>query len=393
MSIFLFSNSVNAQKNYNNYDKLWYKVTQFENDKLPKSALKIVDEIYNRAKKENNAPQIAKVLLYQSKYALTIKEDAQLNIINSFKKEIATSEFPTKNILESVLADLYWQYFQQNRYKFYNRTITSEKVDPIDFRTWDLKTIFKEIHFHFQNSLKNGLIAQQTDLKQFDAILDLQKNSKKFRPTLFDFLNHNALDFYKTSETAITQANYKFEIDTEHYLSSYKNFSLLETQSKDSLSLQLNALKIYQNLLAFHINSGNKDALISVDLERLKFVKEHAIFNEKEALFLTALIALKKEFSSIETATLIDFEIATIYNNYANEYNTITNPENQFKRIEAIKTCEAAIEKFPESIGAKNCERLKQQILDNSLRIISEKHIPVNNYSTILVTYKQIDNL
>ena len=156
MSIFLFSNSVNAQKNYNNYDKLWYKVTQFENDKLPKSALKIVDEIYNRAKKENNAPQIAKVLLYQSKYALTIKEDAQLNIINSFNKEIATSEFPTKNILESVLADLYWQYFQQNRYKFYNRTITSEKVDPIDFRTWDLKTIFKEIHFHFQNSLKNG---------------------------------------------------------------------------------------------------------------------------------------------------------------------------------------------------------------------------------------------
>ena len=393
MSIFLFSNSVNAQKNYNNYDKLWYKVTQFENDKLPKSALKIVDEIYNRAKKENNAPQIAKVLLYQSKYALTIKEDAQLNIINSFNKEIATSEFPTKNILESVLADLYWQYFQQNRYKFYNRTITSEKVDPIDFRTWDLKTIFKEIHFHFQNSLKNGLIAQQTDLKQFDAILDLQKNSKKFRPTLFDFLNHNALDFYKTSETEITQANYKFEIDTEHYLSSYKNFSLLETKSKDSLSLQLNALKIYQNLLAFHINSGNKDALISVDLERLKFVKEHAIFNEKEALFLTALIALKKEFSSIETATLIDFEIATIYNNDANEYNAITNPENQFKRIEAIKTCEAAIEKFPESIGAKNCERLKQQILDNSLRIISEKHIPVNNYSKILVNYKNIENL
>ena len=77
MSIFLFSNNVNAQKNYNNYDKLWYKVTQFENDILPKSALKIVDEIYNRAKKENNAPQITKVLLYQSKYALTLEEDAQ----------------------------------------------------------------------------------------------------------------------------------------------------------------------------------------------------------------------------------------------------------------------------------------------------------------------------
>ncbi|MEX1383380.1 hypothetical protein, partial [Lutibacter sp.] len=146
MSIFLFSNNANAQQHYNNYDKLWLNVKQFETKKLPKSALKVVDEIYKKAKKENNTPQITKAILYQSKYALTLEEDAQLSIINSFKNEIVASEFPTKNILESVLADLYWQYFQQNRYRFYNRTATFEKVDTVDFRTWDLNTIFEEIH-------------------------------------------------------------------------------------------------------------------------------------------------------------------------------------------------------------------------------------------------------
>ncbi|UMB61968.1 MG2 domain-containing protein [Lutibacter sp. A80] len=393
MSLFLFSNNTNAQKSYNNYDKLWLKVTQFETDKLPKSALKVVNEIYTKAKEENNSPQIIKALLHQSKYALTLEEEAQLTIINSFKTEINSAKFPTKNILESVLANLYWQYFQQNRYKFYNRIKTTEKVDSVDFRTWDLQTIFTEIHTHFQNSLQNGLVAQQTDLSQFDEILNLQKNSKKFRPTLFDFLNHNALKFYKTSETAITQANYKFEIDNDTYFNNNKAFSLLELKVKDSLSLQLNALKIYQNILAFHTKSGNIDALISADIERLKFVKEHAIVNQKDEHFLAALQQLKNEFSLNETATLIDFEIATIYANEASKYNATSNTKNQFKNIEALKICEIAIERFPESIGAKNCKQLKQRILKSSLDITTEKHIPIEKNSKILVNYKNIENL
>ena len=68
---------------------------------------------------------------------------------------IAKSTFPTKNILESYLANLYWQYFQQNRYQFYNRTKTEIKVDSIDFRTWDLTTLFNEISIHFNASLQN----------------------------------------------------------------------------------------------------------------------------------------------------------------------------------------------------------------------------------------------
>jgi len=389
----LFSVNINSQDNEIEYGKLWKQVEKFELDNLPKSALVIVDAIFEKAKKEDNTSQTAKALIYKSKFALTLEEDAQLKIINLFKDEIAISKFPTKNILESVLANLYWQYFQQNRWQFYNRTKTSEKVDETDFRTWDLQTIFKEIHVHFKNSLENGLVSQLIDLREFSEILNLQKDSKTYRPTLFDFLSHNCLYFYKTNETSITKPSYAFEINDVKLLDNFKEFSTVNLETKDSLSLQFNALKIYQKLVQFHQSTQNMNALIMVDLERLQFVKQHATFENKNAIYLKSLINFKNEASQFKASTLIDFEIATVYSNEGNNYNAITTPENQFKKTKAIEICNSAINSYPKSIGAEKCKALKQQILNKTLQITAEKYIPINTFSKVLVSYKNVEKL
>ena len=171
-----------------------------------------------------------------------------------FKTQIKNSQAPTKNVLKNMLATMYWQYFQQHRWKFYNRSKTSEKIDETDFRTWDLETLFYEIQQHFSNSLHNGLILQQTSLKDYSVILNEQRGSKLFRPSLFDLLAHNALEFYKTDENSISKPNYKFEIDNANYLSDSRSFSILQIQSKDTTSLQLQALKVYQDLIQFHVH-------------------------------------------------------------------------------------------------------------------------------------------
>ena len=67
--IILFSTNAKAQQSYKNYDDLWKKVQKFEESNLPKSALIEVEKIYANAKKENNAPQLIKTLLFKSKYA------------------------------------------------------------------------------------------------------------------------------------------------------------------------------------------------------------------------------------------------------------------------------------------------------------------------------------
>ena len=98
--IILFSTFSQAQNR--NYQDLWTKVDKFEVDGLPKSALKLLEEIEKQATKDKNHPQLVKTMLFKSKYALDLMEDAKLNIINDFKTKINTSEFPTKNILENI---------------------------------------------------------------------------------------------------------------------------------------------------------------------------------------------------------------------------------------------------------------------------------------------------
>ena len=61
--------------------------------------------ISQKASKDKNHTQLIKTMLFKSKFALALEEDAQLKNIKDFKKQIELNEFTTKNVLESILAN------------------------------------------------------------------------------------------------------------------------------------------------------------------------------------------------------------------------------------------------------------------------------------------------
>ncbi len=376
-----------------NFKQQWKKVENFELKDLPKSALAETDLIYNKAQSQNNHIQIVKSLIYQSKFYLDIKEDAQLKIIDNFKKEILQTEFPTKNILESILANLYWQYFQQNRYKFYNRTKTNEKVDTSDFRTWDLQTIFKETHLHYQNSLLHKEKLQKTSIRDYSEILTKKEDSGIYRQTLYDFLAHRALNFYKSDERNIQNPTYKFNIDNADLLKNNTIFLQTTLPAKDNLSQQLNAIYLYKDLARFHIKDKDPTALIDITLERFHFIRNNGQFENNDKLYLNSLSELEKQYKAYPASSEVSFEIAYLYNNKANNYNPKNHKEDQFKRLEAIQICSDAIDRFPKSKGSQKCRQLIKEIEKENLNIIVEKFIPINSPSRILIRYRNISKL
>lgn len=390
-----FASFSNAQ---DTYARQWEKVSQLEAEGLTKSASELAETIYQKAAKENKPQQRIKALLFKSKYILTLEEEAQLNIVALFKSEIDESEqITTKHLLENMLATMYWQYFQQNRYKFYNRTKTADKPSD-DFRTWDLETLFNEIHIYYQRSLQNGLLLQQETLSNYKTLIVEAENSKDYRPTLFDLLSHNALKFYKADENSITQPAYKFAIDNDAFISDSEQFINLNIDAKDALSLQLNALKIYQNLLKFYRTNKTSKAFVTIDIERLNFVFQNAIFQNKEVLLLQTLTSNAEALKSSPRSALYNFEIASLYQNQGSRATlNASKPDieghNRWKLKEALELCNKVISDFPESTGAKKCDVLKQNILQPSLRLQAEQFIPVNSASRILVTYKNLKAL
>lgn len=392
-TIILFSQMAQSQKNNDSYTTLWKQVEKLENEALTKSALKIVTTITQKAKKEKNSAQIVKALLYSSKYAMTLEEDAQLKIINDFKSEIEKTDFPTKNVLESYLAGLFWQYFQQNRYLFYNRTKTDVKVDSTDFRTWDLTTIFREISIHYDASLQNEEQLKKTLVSDFDVILNQQSNTEEYRPTLFDLLAHNALSFYRTSENNITRPADKFEIEDSELLCEGSVFTIKNIDTEDDTSLQAKALCIYQKLLMLHLPSKEPYTFAEIDIERLSFIHQNATFENNDKLFLEVLQNSASAAKGSLAAGLYQYQIASHLNNQGNQYQPKTKEENRWNKKEALALCDSVIKEMPDSRGGEQCKSLKIQILQKSLQLTAEKHIPTNTTSRFLVNYKNIKGL
>ncbi|MEO9004974.1 MAG: hypothetical protein ABI288_09565, partial [Ginsengibacter sp.] len=143
LTVFIISTS-NAQKSMDDYASQWKKIENFQKKGLTKSALAEVEKIYSLAKSTNNDPQITKSLLFKINLNNNIEEDASVKSIDSLEKEIAAAGQPANSILQSITAQLYWNYFQQNRYKLYQRTNT-ENFDKKDIATWTSDDLHHEI--------------------------------------------------------------------------------------------------------------------------------------------------------------------------------------------------------------------------------------------------------
>src|SRR5687768_11207759 len=245
-----FSISSSSQIKNNNYATQWKKVESLVNKGLTKSALEEVGKIYEAAKISKNDPQIIKALIYQINLKQNIEKDADVKSIIAIEKEITAASQPAKSILQSISAGMYLNFFQQNRWKLYDRSKTYNYLKE-DIETWNTDDFHKRIGALYLASIKEEKLLQQTRLEQFDAIL-IKGNVRYLRPTLYDLLAHEALEYFKSSERDVNKPAYAFEINEEKALAPAAEFVIHKFINKDSASLHYKALLIFQKLLLFH---------------------------------------------------------------------------------------------------------------------------------------------
>ena len=84
---------------------------------------------------------------------------------------IATAPAEMHPVMNAILAHWYWHYFQQNRWRFVQRTATGEAPGN-DIQTWDLPRIFAEIDKTFDKALAAEKELKATPVEQYDILLD-----------------------------------------------------------------------------------------------------------------------------------------------------------------------------------------------------------------------------
>lgn len=389
--IFLLTgiSAVTMSQSKKDYANNWKKVEELEKKGLTRSALKEVLNIYNLAVKDGNDAQQIKTCMYQVKYRNMLDEEGQENNIFFVDTLIDRAKSPSKNILQSMQAEMFWQYLQNNRWKFYDRTKLADEKSR-DITTWSIDKLYTTITKLYRASLLNDNILKNTKLEGLDAIIIRGENTRQLRPTLFDFLAHRALEFFMNDEDGVTKPAYQFKIDEPHAFAKADDFIKASFKTKDTASLQQKAILLLQDILKFHISDANHEALIDADLLRLDFVNNNGVMDGKEKLYEEALRNVEQKYPDNPVAAQATFLRGQIYLQRGRSYEPFTKTDDQYEIKRAKELFEVLYACFPKSEGGINARNSLMEIEQPSLSLETEKvNLPLQPFRT-LVKYKNI---
>ncbi|HUI93049.1 MAG TPA: alpha-2-macroglobulin family protein [Chitinivibrionales bacterium] len=378
--------------NKEKFTRSWRTIDSLHNLGLTQSVLNAVDTVYKKAKAASNADQMIKAVIYRMRYESYKEEDAFVKALERLNGELSTAAFPAAPLLHSMLAECYWHYYENNRWRFSDRAQT-EKFDLKDVRTWDLATIMGAMANEYDLSLKDADALKKTPLSLYDEVIAERSAGGRLRPTLYDFLAHRAVDFFSLDEGDLARPAFEFTLNSADYFKPFDEFTALPITSQDTGSLKLRAIRLLQGLIAFHANDNDCSALVDVDLKRLAFVRQHAVVPGKDSLYLKALERLEKRFSQSSASAEVTFHIASLYREWAATYQHRIAGQYRWMNKAALALCEKAVAAFPGSYGAGQCANLAGQIREKSMGFTCEYvNVPDKPFAALL-QYKNVSKI
>ncbi|NTW23821.1 MAG: hypothetical protein HGA37_03900, partial [Lentimicrobium sp.] len=387
----LFNQSKEVMADFPDNKDLWKQVDSLAAQGLPQSALELVNGIFNKAKTDNDMPEFLKAALYQLLLRSEFEENYIENYIGETEKNLSSTPSPARQVLHSILADLYWQYYQQNRYRILDQTVVINNNSE-NIASWDAKMFVDKTAEHYLTSVEEPLLLQSVSLKIYDPILETAGNSKKFRPTLFDFLAHRAIDFFSNEEAAVTRPINAFIMNDPALLSTPEQFTGLDISTNDKRSFHYNAILLLQAIEKFHLTDKDPIPLVDASLKRLEFVRNHLNYQTKDSLYLNTLTTLEEKYTNNPVSTDIIEKIAsywysgTVQADFKRPYNEKPKPNNNF--VTARNWCLKAFEKYPDTDGAKNCLVLLRSIEEPSLSFQTDLEVVPGKAFPILVNFR-----
>jgi len=372
------------------YSAEWKKIDSLVQQGLPESAMKEVESLYQRAKNDNNPPQIVKTVLYLGRFTGELQEEGQSKAIQLMEEELKTSSFPMRPIFQSYLGQAYNNYLNQNRWRFRDRTSTAEPTG--DFTAWSPNQILQKSRMLMLASVENDK-TKLIKSKDFSAILTEGKNTEALRPTLYDILANHAIDFFSNEQNNLTEPAYKFYITEPSAIGENSDFLKYKPETKDTSSAKLKTIQLLQELTAHHLKLKNIPALIDVTLKRIAFVNTNAVLENKSALYKASLQKIIDKYPKQKMVVLAYHKLAEQYNSEGLRYQPGGSEEDRLAIIKARELCQKAIELFPDAPEVSDCKNLLLSIEEKSLNQQVELVNGANQPILTLITYKNIDKV
>ena len=358
----------------------WKEVDDAMNKGLPKTAIEKLEPVIREAIAEKAWAEAVKAIGRRIALEGEIEGNKPEERIVRLQAEIGKAPAEMRPLMTGILAHWYWNYFQQNRWRFMQRTQTAEPPGP-DILTWDLARILAEIDRQYSAALADEKSLQAEPIARWDALLTKGTMPDACRPTLFDFLAHEALKFYQAGEQAGAKPTDAFVIEAESpVFGTTDEFLRWVPDTGDESSPLFKAVKLLQKLVAFHRNDRDPTALLDAELARLGFAKEQSVGETKTARAIAAYRRFAEEWADHEASALGRHAWATLL-------------REEGDLVEARKVALQGVGAHSRSPGGRLCANLVKEIEAREVSSIATERVWNKPWPAIEVTYRNADKV
>lgn len=276
-------------------DAEWANVKKAVEGGLPQTAITNLQPILASALREKAWAEATRALAQRIQLESQIQGGKAEEAILRLETEVPRAPREMQPVLRVILGHWYHSYFQQNRWRFMNRT-PGTGAPGKDITTWDLRRIFAEIDRNYVAALEAAPYLKAVPIETWTPLLPKASAPDDFRPTLYDFLVHELIRFYSSGEQAGARPEDAVDLSADApYAGAIPLFGTTQeflagkpTRRTDESNAE-KTLFLWRELLAFHQNDRDRSAFADADRLRLLWARETAVGESKSERFEAAL--------------------------------------------------------------------------------------------------------
>jgi hypothetical protein len=294
----------------------WKRVQQALDEGKPKTAAEALAGVEEAAVKEKAWAEAARAIATRVITATGDRPPDDPERLVQLAAAIEKAPAETQAVLRAIQANWTWGFFQNNRWRFAQRTAGGAATDDLaTIAAWDLPAVVGEIRRRFASALAEPAALQTLPVTEWTPLIAPGSMPDAYRPTVWDVVARDALEFATSGERGVVAPEDVFEVAADSpALATADEFLAWKPEEDPAVtdrgSPLLEAARLYRDLLLFHKTDTDRTAFLAADLDRILWAAGAAAGEGLAEGKQAALEGFIERAGTHETAALAGFHLA-----------------------------------------------------------------------------------
>lgn len=348
--IVLLVMSVLAPVQAQTYDKMWKELEVLEQKDLPQSVISGAMKIYDKAKAEQNVPQMMKAYLTAMQYrSLLTPDNLKVDMKGLEQWASRTGSVEDKAILYSILGEM---------------TMTDSIKKGFDY---------------LQLSLKDKDKLLLVPVEKFKPMVKVGEASKRyFRDNLYNLLAHRAIQIMQQYRwQAASKANQTNSLPAD--MTDMDRFVTYQFVPVSDCDLTAAVMQTYQSLLKAYDTETEREGWLLTGIDALNYLYRHFSGNFSNDVCQQELRKWMHTYPAVKTVPEAYLALAQFL-------------QYQNNQVERLRIVREGIAGYPRYEGINQLKNIEREILNASLSLEIATAYPGEQQS-VKVNYKNLTGI